>query len=82
MEYKASVCCYDLQSTIIGVCYDLQSTIIGVCHNKCVSGTLTSQHITDGCRKIELVLLRVWHTKAVKGKAGKLQLKYGSLFRF
>ena len=25
----------------------------------------------DGCRKVELVLLRAWHTKAVKGKSGK-----------
>ena len=27
----------------------------------------------------ELVILRTWHTKAVKGKSGKLQFKYGSL---
>ena len=30
-------------------------------------------------RKLELVLLGAWHTKAVKGKSGKLQLKHGSL---
>ena len=39
-EYKASVCCYDLQSTIIGVC-----------HNKvCWSNPLH----TDSCRKLNL----------------------------
>ena len=67
-EYKASVCCYHLQSTIIGVC-----------HNKvCWSNPLH----TDSCRKLKLVLLRAWHTTAVKEKSGMLQLKYDSLSRF
>ena len=32
----------------------------------------SSQQTTDGFRKLELDLLRAWHTKAVKGKSGKL----------
>lgn len=40
----------------------------------------SSQQTADGCRKLELVLLRAWNTKAVKGTSRKLQLKYGSLF--
>ena len=40
------------------------------------------QQTKDGCRKLELVLLRAWHTKEVKRKSGKLQLNCGSLSRF
>ena len=40
----------------------------------------SSQQTADGCRKLELVSLRAWHTKVVKGKSRKLQFKYGSLF--
>ena len=36
----------------------------------------------NGCRKLELVFLRAWQTKADKEKSVKLQLKYGSLSRF
>ena len=32
----------------------------------------SSQETTDGFRKLEIDLLRAWHTKAVKGKSGKL----------
>ena len=39
----------------------------------------SSQQTTDGFQKLELVLPRTWHTKGVKRKCGKLQLKYGSL---
>ena len=39
----------------------------------------SSQQTTDGFQKLEFVLPRTWHTKGVKRKCGKLQLKYGSL---
>ena len=32
----------------------------------------SSQETTDGFRKLQLDLLRAWHTKAFKGKSGKL----------